>query len=321
MTSQVHDIPRVQAVVLRRWRTALAAGALGAALGVGYAVLQPRRYAAHASFVPEGGDPARSRLTGLAAQLGISVPSGDRSQSADFFAELVRSRAILSPVIDEGFVDSTASPPKAIDLLAAFRIHERDPAFAHDELLRVIEDRLVVMAGLRTGIVSIDFDAPSRALAQGLLQRMLAQVNAFSIRSRQWQAEQETQFTEMRLRESRDLLHTAEDDLVHFVASNRVASSPQLQVERDRLQRGVQMRQEIFTSLSQLYEQARIDAQRSTPTILVIEQSEARARPVTRHIISIALLGALLSTSIAVIGLVTAFGSHMNATAKTPRET
>ena len=60
--------------------------------------------------------------------------------------------------------------------------------------------------------------------------------------------------------------------------------SPELALEEQRLERAVVMRQQVYTTLVQLYEQVRLDALRNTPVITVVEPPEVAARPDSRHV-------------------------------------
>jgi hypothetical protein len=69
-------------------------------------------------------------------------------------------------------------------------------------------------------------------------------------------------------------LTTAENALVDFENRNRLLQSPGLTLERQRLQRRVEISQQVYLTLAQGYEQARIDEVRDTPVITVVDAPE-----------------------------------------------
>jgi uncharacterized protein involved in exopolysaccharide biosynthesis len=295
----------VRALVLARWRlVAIAALLAGGVAGVA-SLLKHREYRAHASFVPQAADASRSRLSGIAAQLGVSVPSVDRSQSPDFYAELCHSRTVVDQVIGHSYSVADLRATGPVMLADVFRIHDSDSLVTRDKLFEAVYSRLAISTGLRTGLISLDLAAPSRQLAIAMLGEIIASVNRFTIAARQQQAQAETDFTEQRLGDARHMLQGAEDDLVAFSASNReYRTSPSLSAQHDRLQRAVDMRQQLYVSLSQLYEQSRIDALRTTQTLVIVDTPTADAWPISRHVVRNTLLAFCCGAALAIFVLV-----------------
>ena len=83
-----------------------------------------------------------------------------------------------------------------------------------------------------------------------------------------------------------------------FLQRNRdLLNSPELTFQRDRLQREVSMQQEVFTSLAQALEQAKIEEVRDTPVLTLVEEPELPVRPDRLRLIvkgGMALLGGLM---------------------------
>jgi hypothetical protein len=65
-----------------------------------------------------------------------------------------------------------------------------------------------------------------------------------------------------------------------FLETNRVIQgAPQLMAEAARLDRQAQFRQQVYTSLAQAHEKARIDEVRNTPLLTMVEQPDDTVRP------------------------------------------
>jgi uncharacterized protein involved in exopolysaccharide biosynthesis len=110
---------------------------------------------------------------------------------------------------------------------------------------------------------------PSVSLA--IVDKLVDGVNAFNLRTRQGQAAAERKFVEGRLALASSELRAAEDRLERFLTANRQSGSPELAFQRERLQRDVTSRQQLFTVLTQSYEEVRMREVRDTPAITMVE--------------------------------------------------
>jgi uncharacterized protein involved in exopolysaccharide biosynthesis len=138
---------------------------------------------------------------------------------------------------------------------------------------------------------------------------MVDLVNRFNLERRQSNASQEREFIEGQLSRAESALHAAEDSLRRFLEQNRnYQNSPSLRFRHERLQRRVSLRQQVFSSLSESYQQARIDEVRNTPVITVVQPPELPARPDPRQLLLKGALGLVLGGMLGVFG---AFGHEM----------
>ena len=125
---------------------------------------------------------------------------------------------------------------------------------------------------------------------------MIAQVDSFNLKSRQSQASAERRFTERRVAEAQAEARQAQDELQAFLQRNRdFRSSSQLNFAYERLADNVSLRQQIYTSVAQAYEQARIEEVRDTPVITLVEAPMLPARPDSRPFGRAIAAGVLLS--------------------------
>jgi uncharacterized protein involved in exopolysaccharide biosynthesis len=125
-----------------------------------------------------------------------------------------------------------------------------------------------------------------------LADRLVSGVGRFNVERRKSQAAAERQFVDGLAAEAERDLRTAEDGLQSFLQRNReMGGSPQLVFERDRLQREVALRQQVYTSLLQNREEARIREVRDTPVITVLEDPRLPVVAEPRKTVLKALLG------------------------------
>lgn len=268
----------------------LAATLAGAAILATVALLTPRRYSSQATFAPHSRSLPTS-LSGLAGQLGVDLSSAtDPTESPAFYVDLIRSPTVLGDVVDSAHAHATQ---QSRDVATIFGVHEDDPALRREEAITRLRDHVRAFATLKTGMVTFVVTAPTPSDAYTLTNAILARTGRFSIERRQRRARADYEFSEQRVRAAADSLRRAEDRLQVFLSENRRYSDASVaKVEADRLQRDVNMQQQIYTSLSEAAERALVEQLRSTPMITVIETPEPPSRPEPRGLIPLTLLGA-----------------------------
>lgn len=292
-----------------RWRIARWM-AVGAVLAGVIAFLSPALYVATGSFVPQGADISQSGLASIAGQFGVTLPSNNQSLSPDVYVKLLRSHVLLQTIARDTFtVPELGGRP--LPFPAVFDIKDADPARREEHSVQRLS-KIVTAAVLKpTGVVEFTVSTKWRSLSLAIAEKLIAGVNAYNERTSQGQASAERKFVEGRLTIAGADLRDAEDRLERFLQTNRILSgSAELNMQRDRLQRDVSLRQQVFTSLTQSYEEARIREVRDTPVITVLEPPSVPAEPAPRGRLIRVLLGLILG---GVFGALLAFASDMVA--------
>jgi len=246
---------------------------------------QPRTYTSTASFIAEGRQ-QESALSGFAAQFGVRLPTTPSTSSPQFYQDLLESREILRQVIGGRYFpngDTTAKPQTLIQLYDLADIPEPE---RHERALERIRREIKTELSAKTGVVLLRVRATTPALAEQINSQLVEQLNQFNLIRRQSAATSERTFTERRLAEARTQLRSAEGSLRDFREHNRdYRNSAALQLEDERLQREVFFQQQIYSSLAQALEQAKIEEVRDTPAITFIEQPNVPGRPDPRNLI------------------------------------
>jgi tyrosine-protein kinase Etk/Wzc len=273
--------------LVRRWKlvvgTALAFGVAAAIL----LLIQPPTYTAKTSFTPEAGTSSGATsslaaLAGVANQLGFGLGSSS-SVSPDFFVKLAGSAEVLRSMLLTEFPDSRdprAGPKPLVEILKV-------PGKTEEERLQrgIIHMRnyIKVTADKPTGMVTLEVDMPTAGLAAAVANHMVQLLNQFNLERRQSQSREQRRFTGERLAEAEGDLRAAERAQLAFLQRNRdYSSSPVLAFEASRLARDVQVKQELFLTLSKAHTEARIAEVRDTPVLTVVDSAVApfrRARP------------------------------------------
>ena len=249
---------------------------LGLAFGL-YAgaksVRSPKTYTTEAQFMPKGAR-GQSQLGGLAAQLGVSL-GGSGEQSPQLYTDLLETRSLLWPVAQKTYRIRTDSGEISGDLVRIFRIQSPRPEVVRARVIGILKGSIKANLATKTGVITATVTTGNPQLSLQIAQNLLEQVNVYNLTRRQEQASAERAFAETQVEEKRAELRAAEQQMETFLETNRLwRSSPQLSLEYNRLTRLVDMRNQIYTSLLQSYETARIEEVRDLPVITVIEAPE-----------------------------------------------
>lgn len=283
------------AFFLEHRRLILGTGLILAILVGAISFARSRTFTSTARFMPESSENPMSGRSGLAATFGVSVPGSDPGGSPSFYAQLLQSRDILRETVETRYAFSTGSDSVHSTLIDLFHARGSTPAARRDAAAKDLLRHLDVTIGRETGTVDLAVTTNWAELSQQVGLRMVQLVSEFNLHRRQTKAGAERQFVEARVAEAQDSLRAAESRLQVFLQRNRVyQNAPQLQFEYDRLQRAVNMQQQVYTTLAQSYEAARIDEVRNTPVITIVEPPDRPAKPDARLALVKALLAGLL---------------------------
>lgn len=282
--------------LLRRWRWLVFTPAVGAVLAVAIVVLLPRTYTALSMVQPRSDASQTGRLAGVASQFGVNL-GGNRGteQSPEFYAQLIRSRGLLKDVASTRFRFGRGMPGTDTDTLEGtiaelYGLEAGNTAKA----IRILSENVVARPDLSTGIVTVTTTAKWPGLAVAVNNRILELVNDFNVNTLQSQAAAERRFLESRLDTAQKELRAAEGRLQTFLEENlRYQSSPRLSFEAARLQRMVDLRQQVVMSLAQALEEARGNEVRNTPVLTTVEGPADTVRPSPRRVPLVALIGIL----------------------------
>jgi uncharacterized protein involved in exopolysaccharide biosynthesis len=266
---------------------------LAAFLLVGVVVfMRPRTYTSTARFMPQASQGALSQLSGLAASFGVSVGANDPGSSPAFYADLLKSRDILRRTVETRYAFAARGDSLRGTLIELLDIRGDSPGARRDAAARELLKSSEITVGRETGTVDLEVTTPWAELSRQVAARMIELVSEFNMHRRQTKAGAERRFVEGQVGEARDSLRAAEARLQAFLQRNReYRNSPQLQFEYERLDRDVNMQQQVYTTLVQSFQAARIDEVRNTPVITIMELPDVPAKPDAR----LALLKGILA--------------------------
>lgn len=289
-------------ILLRhRWRIVRWAflGGVIAALAV---ARKPALYRATATFVSPGAETGSSSgLANLAGQFGVSLPSANAAQSPEFYARLAKSRIILQPILHKPIV-ATELGNRDLNLLELLAI-DGDSEKRRDELGVAKLQSIVSPSVLKTiGGVEVSASTIWPSVSQAIVGAVIDGVNDFNERTRRSQASGERKSIEELLGVKFTELRAAQARMDAFLRTNRqYQGSPELTSEHDRIQSDLMIKQQVYTSVAQSYEDAKIREIRDAPVITVLEPPYVPTLPEPRGRINSAILGLLLGAFAGVV--------------------
>lgn len=287
------NVLSLTALLLRHRRLLASLAASFAIVTLVVAIVLPRTYTASASFTPQSKRSGMSGAAGLAAQLGITVPNIDGSQSPAFYADVLKSREILSAVLADT-VELTSGDKPLRATVASVVGEGSDSTRRVASAMKWLDKHVASDVAQRSGIITVAVTSRSAQLSYQLVAALLDELTKFNLESRQTQASAERKFTEAQLRDSRDSLRVAENRGQEFLQRNRDYSrSPELSFQHDALTREISFRQQVYSSLAQAYEQARVDELRDTPTLTITDRPALPLEPNSRALLVKGLVAAI----------------------------
>jgi len=254
-------------VLLRFRGTFFLSALIAAAIVMSFALTESRHYTSLTSFMPER-SANQGPGAGFAAQFGLTVGS-QTAESPAFYLELLRTHEMLDAIASAQYSLANGGTGP---LEKAYGITGPSPTMARERAIRALALQIHASASTKTGIVSVAVTTPTPSLSTQIAQQVIVQLRRFNVERRQTQATSEREFAEARMAEGKQQLNQAEGRLEGFLQFNRdYRNAPRLVFEYDRLARDVSMRQQLYTSLAQAFEQAKLDEVRQTATLTVLQ--------------------------------------------------
>lgn len=260
-------------------------------------------------------------LTGVAANLGISLGSAGE----DFYIpDIVRSRLLKTSLIYHEWKTKkfneptdlinyweigqggsiTLNPLKLLrSLMQGTSADEQQKAIAYEEdALEILGDRISVSRD-PMGLVTVNVWMEEPELAADVGNQIYEEVVKYIVYAKTNQARFNREFIERRLEEVEQELLRAEMSLTEFRESNRaIEESPRLLMEYQRINREVLIQTQVFSTLQQQYEIAKIEEVKETPTVAILDHAFPPAKkdkPRRKRMVMLAFfLGASLGVSV-----------------------
>ncbi|HET8712396.1 MAG TPA: GNVR domain-containing protein [Gemmatimonadales bacterium] len=265
----------VTALLLRRRRLMIAIPVIAAVLALVIALILPPTFTATAVFVPESSNSSRlpTGLAGLVGQLGLPL-SLDAARSPRFYADVLKGRALLERVLLARYADprGTGGGADSASLLDILGVRGADQGVRLARGVKELQARIGTQVNTQTNMVRLSVGLGYPELAATVAGRLLTYLDEFNSQTRQSQGRARRAFVEQRITTAGADLRAAEAQLRSFHERNRSwQESPTLTSQEGQLRRQVDIRQEVYLTLSRELETAKIEEVNDTPVITIID--------------------------------------------------
>lgn len=302
------------ATIRHRWRLLSGIGAGVALVTALITVLMPREYRATATFFANqdqssGLGKAGSSVAGIASMLGMSsVPAlsalSGGTKSPEFYGALLTSKDVLDSIV----ITHYQTPSFSGDLVQFLKIKKptrEEAEFA--ALLKLKKHLLNITVDEKTEMVGFTVTTTDRDLSAQIARHLVDKLNDFNLTHRRSTAGSERVFAEQRKAEALGDLQNAEQALADFDTRNRsVNQSPLLMTDRQRLERRIEIAEQVYMQLVQEYESSRIEEVRNTPVITVVDHPERLVEPLARNTILKGLVAGFVAALVTLMYLINA---------------
>ena len=270
-------------------------------------LVRSRQWSAGASMLPDERRGGVEALAGLAARFGVPVGGSGGGRSGNYYAALIASSTVLNSVVTDTLEWRDAGKVKRATAAEYFAVRRGSEAVRMALAARALGERISVTSDPQTGVVAFQVTVDQPEVALQLARGVLREVEELNVEMRRRQASQERRFVEERLGTAAQELRAAEDRKVLFLRTNRnVNSSPQLLAQLERLERELAVRQSVYSTLTQTFEQSRIEELRDTPVLSVIDVPRLPVLPDARRLIVRTVLSGMLAGIVGVLLAVSA---------------
>ena len=256
-----------------------------AVVAVIYSLLAEPQYEASVKLYKETSEGQSSRIQGLAAQFGM----GGAIQGGEQFSieDLLDSRNINKRILYKKW--DTEAWEDSVNLIKYWEIEGETEEEKMFKALETIKDKISTSKNEETGLLTIKVMMAEPKLSAEVANYVTDIISDYVQTERQTTTQNNLNYLEDRLATVKQELKKAEEKLKRFRERNRVISeSPELQMQQARLQRKVNIKQQVYLTLEKEREMTEVELVKETPVINVLDEAvkpEQRAKPKRKLIV------------------------------------
>lgn len=277
-----------------------------------FIILKPQ-YTSEAKLLIKGDSNNSSSLVGIASQFGIAFPSDIGFEnyylSTETIPELIHSQNLLESVMFSEYKNELHN--ESVTLFEYF--YSGSKFSEHDKnklivlgLKRISKEMLRIHEMGNTSIFKLEVTSPEPYLSTQIALNVISELQELQIDFNVSELGRQYSYINSRLLDVQSELQKAESKLKHFREENlQISLSPTLQLQRDRLQREIDIQTGVYISLKQQIEKIKINSNKNISTLKIIDEPSIpvfHSKPKRKLIVGLSILtGLLLSSMFAVI--------------------
>lgn len=269
-------------------------------IGVLYALFATPIYKSTLTMYPAAGGEKMGGLASMAASFGIA--SGGNAETYNI-EDVVKSRTIAREVVLHKWKTNKYDEPVSLIEFSGEKI--KDTLEAIDEALENYRKVVSISTNKETGLMKLNVETEDPVLSAEIGNYLGRAVTKYVQEYQGTKTIKNIEHINKRLKTVNNELTEIEENLKIFRIKNRDMSSPQVQLEYGRLQRELQIKQQVYLTLNQQIELAQIERIKKSPVINILDKAEVaikKSKPV-RSLICIAFtfLGGIIGCGLVLL--------------------
>lgn len=249
-------------------------------LGVTYTkfVKQPLYSSSVTILLPDNQSSSISGLAGLASQFGVNIPSVAQADLSNtgLFPQLLKSRTFAEKLFGKEFYSKKYN--KKINLLSLItdeiNINESNKEKLAISGLSELNEMIKYSEDRNSSIKTISVTTSDPMFAKELADVVLEELEKLNLSFKSQNVNQKISFIESRINSVLDGLNQSEIKLKAFNEQNRQLSSPSLRLEQERIQREVDVQKQVYLTLKQQLELAKIELVQESSIIQILDKPQ-----------------------------------------------
>tara|TARA_B100001996_G_scaffold309531_1_gene251183 strand:- start:439 stop:1365 length:927 start_codon:yes stop_codon:yes gene_type:complete len=237
-------------------------------------------YVTTAKLLPTGEDNSLSNVQGFASQFGLSLPfqGGSALSFSDIYPEVLKSRQLIAIILEKKFNTRKYGQKQSLKniLSRQYRLDKYDVDERFKRASEILQDNIKVSKARLTSIVTLEVGAIEPDFAVDLTNAIINESDKLQRQFKTHQVSDKRSFIEDRIKDVKKDLESAQEDLKEFREKNRqVQYSPALLLEEERLTTEMDVKKEIFSTLKQQFELAKIEEVEGGATVQILDKPVA----------------------------------------------
>lgn len=260
--------------------------AISLAIGILYIIFATPMYRGTITLYSAVDTGSNSPISIMARQLG----AGGAQTGATYYniPDVVKSRTLAEKIVEhewevEGF-EKKVDLVKYFDKIFGAEEPEKFDSETDEKLWRerkfynysqyISADRISVIANDKTGLITVTVDMESPALARDIANFISLFITGWVNDAQKEKVRSNLEFINERAAVLGAELQEAENDLKKFRETNRnILNSPDLQLELQRLQRQVTIKQEVYLTMIKQREINQIEENKSVDVVKILDEA------------------------------------------------
>ena len=245
-------------------------------------------------------------LAGLASQFGVSVgreASPNDLSSPSLFPELIKSRAFSEQMLEKQF--QIGLDKKEYTLFQILTNQESTDSLNDLEMRYAAIGEFQKMVSFTKKLTekfsTLDVIADDPVFARDLANAVLSQLETMNKFYKSKSLNEKIYFINNRINSVNKELTKSEKELKQFNESNIQISSPALTLENERLEREVEIQKDIFITLKQQLELAKIQEVEGGSSVQVLDYPEIPFERSNKNLINSLIFNSMLGFAIGVL--------------------